>query len=92
MSTEQLEGRNVVIEALRREKRRVLALWVDERARPDAKITEILNVAQSRRITLHRVSRDVLDEKSVTGVHNGVIARAVCLKSWLGGMTPKSGN
>lgn len=73
---EQLEGRNVVWEALSRGTRRVLRIHLDERARPDAKIERILGAAAEARVQVTRVPRDQLDQVSVTGVHNGVIGWA----------------
>ena len=73
---DQIEGRNIIIEVLRRKKRKVLEIFLDERAKRDGKISEILNVAYKRKIKLHRVPRQNLDKMSKTGVHNGVIAFA----------------
>jgi len=79
---DQLEGRNVVIEALRRQKRKVWSIHLDSRAKKDAKISEILHIASKRKIKIQRVSRQELDKMSKTGVHNGVIATADPLKTW----------
>ena len=73
---DQLEGRNVVLEALRRGRRPVRRLQIDERARPDEKIDEILSLAKQARVPIEAVPREVLDRVSETGVHNGVIAWA----------------
>lgn len=73
---DQIEGRNIVIEVLRRRKRKVLEIFLDERAKRDNKISEILKVSQKRKIPLHRIQRQRLDKMSKTGVHNGVIAFA----------------
>jgi len=73
---DQLEGRNIIVEVLRRKKRAVHEIFVDGRAKQDHKISEILSLAKKRKIPVHSVSRQDLDEKSVTGVHNGVIAIA----------------
>lgn len=74
---EQLEGRNVVLEALRRKRRPVRRIWLDDRARPDQKVSEIRALAEAARVPVVAVPRRVLDERSLTGVHNGVIAEAV---------------
>lgn len=74
--TEQLEGRNVVLEALRRRRRRVLRIWLDERARPGAKVDDLVSLAEAQGVALRRVPRHELDRRSQTGVHNGVIADA----------------
>jgi 23S rRNA (guanosine2251-2'-O)-methyltransferase len=71
-----LEGRNIVLEALRRKVRVVHRIWLDERAKPDSKIQEILERGQGK---IEYVSRQVLDRISQTGVHNGVIADAAAL-------------
>ena len=76
MARDQLEGRNVVIEALTRGRRRVLAVWLDERARPGGKVDELLALATRAGVPVRRVPRQVLDRQSHTGVHNGVIAEA----------------
>lgn len=73
---DQLEGRNIIVEVLRRKKRAVQEIFVDGRAKKDHKIAEILSLAKKRKIPVQSVSRQDLDEKSVTGVHNGVIAIA----------------
>lgn len=70
---DRLEGRNVVLEALQRGRRRVLRIWLDRGARSDAKVDRILALAGGR---VERVDRVLLDRMSVTGVHNGVIAEA----------------
>lgn len=74
---EQLEGRNVVLEALRRGKRPVRRVFLDERARDDDKIKTILALAASRGVPVIPVPRQKLDERCQTGVHNGIIAEAV---------------
>lgn len=76
MATDQLEGRNVVLEALVRGRRRVLEVALDERAKPDAKVTAILEEARRRGVKVRRVPRQQLDRRSQTGTHNGVIAMA----------------
>lgn len=73
---DQLEGRNLVIEALRRGRRRVRKVMLDERARPDAKVAEIERLVAERGVPLERVPRGRLDSMSRTEVHNGVIALA----------------
>ncbi len=73
---DQLEGRNVVVEALWRQRRRVVAIYLDERARPDAKVTRIQELAAEHGVTVKRVPRQHLDELCIGGVHNGVLAWA----------------
>lgn len=77
MELEQLEGRNVVLEALRRKKRPVKRVYLDERAKPDPKIQEIRSFCEAARVPVILVPRQKLDDRSETGVHNGIIAEAV---------------
>jgi 23S rRNA (guanosine2251-2'-O)-methyltransferase len=70
---DRLEGRNVVLEALLRGRRPVRRIWLDARAKPDAKIARILALGGDR---VQPVERVLLDRMSLTGVHNGVIAEA----------------
>ena len=79
---DQLEGRNVVLEALEREVRPVLRIVMDERTRPHPKINRIVNLANKRDIAVYQASRDDLDQASITGVHNGVLAEAEPLPDW----------
>lgn len=71
-----LEGRNVVLEALRRGRRSIRRILMDEGAKNDPKIREILELAGNK---VERVPRQLLDRLSQTGVHNGVIADAEAL-------------
>jgi 23S rRNA (guanosine2251-2'-O)-methyltransferase len=64
------------VEALWRARRRVVAIWLDERAREDAKVSRILELAQQREVAVTAVPRRTLDELCVGGVHNGVLAWA----------------
>jgi len=73
---DKLEGRNVVIEALRRKRRRVYKVLLDERAKNNPKIRLLLELIAEMGTPLTRVRRDRLDQMSETGVHNGVIAFA----------------
>lgn len=75
-SLDSLEGRNVVFEALTRNRRAVRKIYLDRGARPDEKIEEILRLAATRGVVIERVERQVLDRRSFTGVHNGIIADA----------------
>lgn len=73
---DQLEGRNVVIEALRRRRRRVNRVYLDERARQNPKVAALLRLVEQHNVPLTRLPREKLDRMSETGVHNGVIAHA----------------
>jgi len=72
---DQIEGRNPVLEALRASDR-VQRLLIDERARPDAKLTELLDAAAGRGVRPEAVPRRELDELTEERVHNGVVAIA----------------
>lgn len=73
---EQLEGRNVVLEALVRNRRAVRTIWLDEGARPDSKLDHILALAKERGATVRRVARREIDRRSQGDVHNGIVADA----------------
>lgn len=73
---DQLEGRNPVVEALRRGRRRVVRIWLDGRARPDPRIQAILELAERGGVPVSRVDRRELDKRADGRVHNGVIAHA----------------
>jgi 23S rRNA (guanosine2251-2'-O)-methyltransferase len=79
---DQLEGRNVVLEALKRKRRAVVRIALDERAKPHPKLDALLGLANKRGISVERVDRAVLDRFTQTGVHNGVIAEAEPLPGW----------
>ncbi len=79
---DQLEGRNVVFEALSRDTRRVRRMLIDERTRPHPKVDRILRLAREKKVEVGRVSRERLDQFSLTGVHNGIIAEADPLPDW----------
>lgn len=66
----------MVLEALRRGKRAVRRIQLDERAKPHPKLDAILSEAERLGVPVARVPRDRLDEMSQTGVHNGIIAVA----------------
>lgn len=78
---ERLEGRNPLIECLRRGKRRVLRIRLDVGARQDGKVDEILRLAQAQGVPVERVPRPVLDKLAEGRVHNGVVADADDLPS-----------
>ena len=79
---DQLEGRNVVLEALQRKVRPVHRIAMDERTKPHPKVEAICSLARERGVSIDRVSRELLDSVSLTGVHNGVIAEAEHLPGW----------
>ncbi len=71
---DQIEGRNSVLEALRASDR-VQRLLVDEGARPEERLDEILLRAAERELEIERVPRIELDRIADGRIHNGVIAR-----------------
>lgn len=73
---EQLEGRNPVVEALRRQRRRVVRVLIDLGARPDPRIAEIERLAAEVGAKVERVDRRHLDRLAEGRVHQGVIADA----------------
>ncbi len=78
---DQLEGRNVVLAALRAS-RRVRSIKLDAGARPDDRLKEIVGLARKQGVPIDGVPRAELDRISQTGVHNGVIASAEPLPKW----------
>lgn len=79
---DQLEGRNVVLEALVRGRRKVVKICLDERAKEDDKVHSLLQLATEKRVPIERVPRESLDGVCESGVHNGVIAWAVPLAAY----------
>ena len=72
---DQLEGRNVVLAALRASDR-VREVLVDGRAKPDRKLRELERLTRERGAAWRLVDRRELDRMSRSGVHNGVIGLA----------------
>ena len=79
---DQLEGRNVVLEALKRGQRQVFRIALDASAGPSDKLSMILTLASQHGVKLERISREKLDEYSEAEVHNGIIAEAAPLPEW----------
>ncbi|MBA2321182.1 MAG: 23S rRNA (guanosine(2251)-2'-O)-methyltransferase RlmB [Deltaproteobacteria bacterium] len=79
---DQLEGRNPVLEALTRRRRRVARIWLDRGAKPDPKVDRILALAAEQNVALERVDRSRLDKLADGRVHNGVVAHADPLPAW----------
>ena len=65
-----------MFEALKRKRRAVHRIFLDERARPNPKLALVLDLAERAGVPVFKVPRARLDEQSVTGVHNGIIAEA----------------
>jgi len=70
-----LEGRNVVLEALRAG-RLVKTVYVDEGTEVKGKIDEIIRLAGEGGIIVSAIPRERLDRMSATGSHQGVVALA----------------
>jgi 23S rRNA (guanosine2251-2'-O)-methyltransferase len=76
MALDQLEGRNPVIEALTRGRRRVVRVWLDQGARPDPRVERLLALCAEKGVPVARASRQKLDELAEGRVHQGVVAQA----------------
>ena len=79
---DQLEGRNPILECLQRKRRKVHRLWIDQGARPDQRIQQILKFAKDRGVPVDQVHRNRLDSMADGRVHNGIIARVEELQTW----------
>lgn len=79
---DRLEGRNPVLECLLRGKRRVHRIFIDQGARPDPRISRILELATRREVPIQRVERQRLDRMAEGRVHNGVIAEVDDVALW----------
>ncbi|MCO4743479.1 MAG: 23S rRNA (guanosine(2251)-2'-O)-methyltransferase RlmB [Proteobacteria bacterium] len=73
---DQVEGRNPVIEALQRKKRRVIKVMMDRGAKPDRRVLRIKELCDEGGVRFEVVDRRRLDEMAKGRVHNGVIALA----------------
>jgi 23S rRNA (guanosine2251-2'-O)-methyltransferase len=80
MKQEQLEGRNVILEALRAG-RKFKRLLLDSQAREDEKLKEIISLARENKVSIEKVDRHRLDDISRTGVHLGIIGWALPRRS-----------
>ena len=78
---DQLEGRNVVMAALRAGDR-VREVLVDERAKPDHKMRRLQKLTRERGAVWRLVPRRELDRMTHSGVHNGVVGLADPLPQW----------
>jgi 23S rRNA (guanosine2251-2'-O)-methyltransferase len=79
---EQLEGKNPILEALSRKRRRVLRIWVDQGAKPEPRLDRILKLAAEQKVAVARVERQKLDRMADGRVHNGIVAEAEELPSF----------
>ena len=74
MTTVNLEGRNVVVEALKR-KRKIFEILIDKNSKGE-KVTELCEMAKKAGIKATFVERAELDKISKTDSHQGVVALA----------------
>jgi 23S rRNA (guanosine2251-2'-O)-methyltransferase len=74
-----VEGRRAVHALLTAEQRRVRDVWVYEGAVVSAAVTDILELARSRRVPVRSVTRSQLEREARTESPQGVIAHAVPL-------------
>lgn len=72
---DQLEGRNVIVEALRAG-RELSEILLDLGAEPRGSLVELLALAEQAGTTVSRVPRQVLDRLTLTGTHQGAMAWA----------------
>ena len=80
MNTVNLEGRNVVIEALTRG-RKIFEIFLDKGAKGD-KVEGLINLSERKHVKLSMVERGYLDNISKTDSHQGVIALAEGVKTY----------
>lgn len=79
---DRLEGRNPVLECLQRGRRQIRTLWIDRGAKPDERITAILELAAKAGLEPKTVDRQKLDRMAEGRVHNGVIAEVEPIATW----------
>ena len=82
MSINQLEGKNPILECLLRGRRGVHHVWLDERARPERRLDQIVALAEQQKVPGKRVPRTELDKRAEGRVHNGIIARVDPIPTW----------
>ena len=80
MSTTNLEGRNVVLEGLKRG-RKIFEVVIDEGAKGD-KIDDVVKEAKRLGIPVTHLRRERLDSIAKTDSHQGVIAKAQTLPTY----------
>lgn len=88
--SEQLEGRNPVLECLARGRRAVRKIFLDPgalqggkgRGKPDRRVQRIVELARAQGVPLVSMERRQLDELAGGRVHNGVVASVDPLPRW----------
>lgn len=73
-TTHLVHGLHAVQAALSRNATAVTGVWVDD-TRRDARMQEILTLAQQAKVTVHNVSRQQLDAMAKGAPHQGVVAQ-----------------
>ncbi|MGM0601931.1 MAG: 23S rRNA (guanosine(2251)-2'-O)-methyltransferase RlmB [Bacillota bacterium] len=76
----RIEGRNPVYEALRG-KRKIHRIFIQNNIFGDT-VDEIIKLAESKNISISRISKNKLDETSLSHSHQGVIAEADSLPEY----------
>ena len=71
--SDQLEGKNPVLEALR-SGRPINKILISDNIERHSSIAEILHLSKEKRITIEKVSPEIINAKSLTGSPQGVIA------------------
>jgi 23S rRNA (guanosine2251-2'-O)-methyltransferase len=74
-TSETIEGRNPVLEALRAE-RPIHKILMANNLERHSVIAEILHLARSRSVPVEYVERQIIDRQSLSGAHQGVLAFA----------------
>lgn len=69
----QIEGRNPILEALRAETP-LQKILIEKNIKKDQKILEIIQLAKKNRLQIQEVKKYLLDKKSETRIHQGIIA------------------
>ena len=72
--TNLVHGLHAVQAALRRSATAVNGVWVDD-SRRDARMQEILTLAQQAKVSVHNVTRQQLDAMATGAPHQGVVAQ-----------------
>lgn len=73
-----IEGRNPIIEALKAD-REIEKIWIAKGSETGS-IKKIIGMAKEKRIPIEYVDRNILDNKSITGANQGIIANVAAYK------------
>lgn len=73
-----IEGRNPIIEALKAD-REIERIWIAKGSETGS-IQKIIGMAKEKRIPIEYVDRNILDNKSLTGANQGIIASVAAYK------------